>query len=267
MAARPAGLSETDLTSLATAAGEGRRRTVYLVDAVPSLGVEAGTSARVVSVSGTTVTLRPRGIGDDLSYEAHELRLHKSAPRAAVTRRRATAATRTTELRNVPALVTAPAAVTAKSSDPAKSSDTASSTSSPPAVPVRRARRGRPAAAQKAVTRPKAATAPARTSRGGQDATSPAEPELVTATLVGAPDGTWSVTVVRGTRRVAAPEAHEVTPAAARAAADALGHPELSTAVNELLAHAHSATALRVAELRTQLDRAETDLATFSTDS
>ncbi|WOC13607.1 DUF6319 family protein [Gordonia sp. MP11Mi] len=73
-------LTSDDLTKLATALTEGRRATVYLREGVPSLGLDAGSSAKVVSIAGTTVTVRPRGVDDELPYEADELRITKTAP-------------------------------------------------------------------------------------------------------------------------------------------------------------------------------------------
>ena len=73
-------LTPDDLTKLATALADGRRATVYLREAVPSLGLDAGSSAKVVSIAGTTVTVRPRGVDDELPYEADELRITKTAP-------------------------------------------------------------------------------------------------------------------------------------------------------------------------------------------
>ena len=66
-------LGAEELAALAAAVSAGRRRTVYLRAAVPSLGLEAGTSARVAAVEGTTVTVRPRGVPDDVPFDASEL--------------------------------------------------------------------------------------------------------------------------------------------------------------------------------------------------
>ena len=73
-------LTADELTALTAALDEGRRATVYLREAVPGLGLAAGVSARVVSVAGTTVTVRPRGVDDELPFEADELRMTKTAP-------------------------------------------------------------------------------------------------------------------------------------------------------------------------------------------
>ncbi|WP_157851055.1 hypothetical protein [Gordonia phthalatica] len=54
-------LTPDDLTALAAAVAEGRRATVYLREGTPSLNLVPGSSARVMSVSGSTVVVRPRG--------------------------------------------------------------------------------------------------------------------------------------------------------------------------------------------------------------
>ncbi|MET9327263.1 hypothetical protein [Tsukamurella sp. NPDC003166] len=83
-------LTEDDLTRYAAALAEGRKPLVYLVEAVPSLGLAAGASARVLEVDGATVTVKPTGVDDQLPYEARELRSTKQpkpvkrAPKKAV---------------------------------------------------------------------------------------------------------------------------------------------------------------------------------------
>ena len=67
-------LTEEQLGELGTALAEGRRATVYLVEGIPSLGIDPGTSARVVSISGSTVMVRPKGVDDELPFETDELR-------------------------------------------------------------------------------------------------------------------------------------------------------------------------------------------------
>ncbi|HEY5857428.1 MAG TPA: DUF6319 family protein [Aldersonia sp.] len=73
------GLAGADLAALASAVAEGKRPTVYLNDPVPGLGLPAGASARVVAVEGATVRVRPRGVADELPFEAAELRVSKTA--------------------------------------------------------------------------------------------------------------------------------------------------------------------------------------------
>ncbi|WP_019201259.1 hypothetical protein [Tsukamurella sp. 1534] len=70
-------LTVDDLRRYADALAEGKRPLVYLIEAVPSLGLAAGASARVIEVSGTMVTVKPAGVDDQLPYEARELRATK----------------------------------------------------------------------------------------------------------------------------------------------------------------------------------------------
>lgn len=73
-------LTAENLAALAAAVAEGRRATVYLREGTPSLGLPPGSSARVVSVAQGTVVVRPRGVDDELPYEAEELRMTKNPP-------------------------------------------------------------------------------------------------------------------------------------------------------------------------------------------
>jgi len=74
-----ASLSEDDLIRLRAAVQAGKRPRVYLRDAVPSLGIAAASSAQVVSVQHGTVTVRPKGVGDDVPFESSELYASRSA--------------------------------------------------------------------------------------------------------------------------------------------------------------------------------------------
>lgn len=75
-------LTDDDLAVLAEALASGARRTVYLREAVPSLGLAAASSARVVSVADGVITVRPKGVGDDLPFESADLALSAAAARA-----------------------------------------------------------------------------------------------------------------------------------------------------------------------------------------
>ncbi|MCS3781482.1 hypothetical protein [Tsukamurella ocularis] len=70
-------LTSEDLGRYATALAEGKNPLVYLIEGVPSLGLAAGASARVVAVDGVVVTVKPTGVDDQLPYEARELRATK----------------------------------------------------------------------------------------------------------------------------------------------------------------------------------------------
>lgn len=75
-------LTDDDVATLTDALVAGARRTVYLRDAVPSLGLAAASSARVVSVAEGVITVRPKGVGDDLPFEPADLALSAAAARA-----------------------------------------------------------------------------------------------------------------------------------------------------------------------------------------
>lgn len=68
------------MAELSEAIREGRRATVYLREPLPAQGLDAGASARVVAVNGRTVIVRPRGVDDEIPFEAEELRRTKAAP-------------------------------------------------------------------------------------------------------------------------------------------------------------------------------------------
>ena len=71
------GLTPENLSALAEGLAAGKRVTVFLRDATPGLGLPEGASARVVRIDGNTLTLRPRGVDDELPFEAEEVRLTK----------------------------------------------------------------------------------------------------------------------------------------------------------------------------------------------
>lgn len=70
-------LTDEDLARYAATLAEGKKPLVYLVEAVPSLGLAAGASARIVEIDGDAVTVKPTGVDDRLPYEARELRATK----------------------------------------------------------------------------------------------------------------------------------------------------------------------------------------------
>lgn len=222
-----ASLSEDELTCLRTALEEGKRPTVYLRDAVPSLGVDAASSARVVSVEGSTVTVRPKGVGDDVPFDAGELYSTKAAATHAAT---AVAGTRT-------------ARVAARGPAPRLP------------VPVR------PAAAQE-LRAPRAPAArevpdvPKATARRATTA------QRISVTISGTAAGGWTVQCTQGVRKLGDPA--PVTADAVVRAVAALGDEAVSTAVSEVLDAARRAAAERVAELRAELERAQTALQAFS---
>ncbi|MGZ4533431.1 MAG: DUF6319 family protein [Mycobacteriaceae bacterium] len=229
-----ASLSEDELTCLRTALEEGKRPTVYLRDAVPSLGVDAASSARVVSVEGSTVTVRPKGVGDDVPFDAGELYSTKAAATHAAT---AVAGTRTARV---------------AASGPA------------PRLPVpvrpaaaRELRAPRAPAAREASEVPKATARRAKTA--ARRATTA---QRISVTISGTADGGWTVQCTQGVRKLGDPA--PVTADAVVRAVAALGDEAVSTAVSEVLDAARRAAAERVAELRAELELAQTALQAFN---
>ncbi|GGF92862.1 hypothetical protein GCM10007304_03370 [Rhodococcoides trifolii] len=218
-------LTVDDLNSITAALAEGRRATVYLREPTPSLGLEAGASARVVSVDGTTVTVRPKGVDDQLPFEADELRLTRAPaepqpksqpqpqPQPKATSRLATAAPR------LAAVVTTPAAVEEASAEPAEP----------------------PAARPKPARRPKA------------------QPSAVSVTITSGADNSWTVSVSSGAKRQGKP-ADVAADRVARAMRE-LGDPTVVAAVDEVIESARAAAQRRIAELSDELESARAALA------
>ncbi len=123
-AATDAALSPDDLRALAAAIAEGKRATVYLQEATPSLNLPAGASAKVVRVEGNTVVVRPRGVDDELPFEAEELRSTRLPPKPPAPAPRparktpAPASKPATEVSANPAVAPAPPAAPAKRTAP-----------------------------------------------------------------------------------------------------------------------------------------------------
>lgn len=109
-AATDAALGPDDLSALAAAIAEGKRATVYLQEATPSLNLPAGASAKVVRIDGNTVVVRPRGVDDELPFEAEELRLTRLPPKPPAPAPR--------PARKTPAPTPAPTAVSAPTAAP-----------------------------------------------------------------------------------------------------------------------------------------------------
>lgn len=101
-------LTAEDLTDLSASLAAGRRRTLWLREPLSSLGLAAGSSARVVAVDGTTVTVRPKGVDDDVPFEARELASSRAAATAPPPR--AARAPRAPRVRRAPAPAPAPVA-------------------------------------------------------------------------------------------------------------------------------------------------------------
>lgn len=217
--ATEATLTPDDLAKLAAAVADGKRATVYLREGTSSLGLAPGSSARVVSVDGATVVVRPRGVNDELPYEADELRMTKNPQPAPAPPK--------------PAAPRKPAAKTAAKTAPAPKKAPA------PAAPTTKT----PATRTSPVKSP---PAKAPTRRGA--ATS------LTVTLYGSADNQWSVALTRGARKPQ--RSRPVTPEAVDAAVRELGDEAAIEAVSAVLSAAREAAQRRVEELSRELEEA-----------
>jgi len=230
-------LTPDQLTELSAAIAEGRRATVYLVEGIPSLGIAPGASARAVAVSGNTVTVRPKGVDDELPFEADELRATREPAQA-----RTAAAKKTTA---------APA--TRRPADTPASSTPASKVPSPKptAAPVA------PKATQEKapVTQPSTGTAAAADAPKPRPARKPAKKQpAITITVTIDPENEWTVGVAQGTKKIGKPA--PVTPDAVERAVRALGDETAVEAVQSVIDEARRAAEDRVAQLSRELEEA-----------
>lgn len=212
----PNHLTAENLETLAAAVTAGKRATVYLREAVPSLDLPAGTSAKVVSVEGNTVMISPKGVNDELPYEAEELQMSRPAAPKAPTPKPA---------------VTRTAPVVHQGIEPG-----------PPPAP-------KPAA--KKEPSPAGESKPNATPRRGGTKKAPAG---VSVTIHAGADNDWSVTVAHGAKRPG--RAVPVTPDAVERAVRELGEETAIDAVETIVVAARSKVAARVDELSKQLEEA-----------
>ncbi|QDQ98545.1 hypothetical protein [Tomitella fengzijianii] len=249
-AAAAVSLTDDDLATIRSALADGKNPTVYLRDPVPSLEVPAGASAKVQSINGTTLTVKPRRIDDELPYEADELRMTRKAP--AVPAKKvpsAPSAARKAPARKVPAKRTPTA--------PAKAASPARTAAPEPDSGGTVSGSGKAAAAQSAsgaADAPGATAAQRRKPRGRG-------PTSVTVTIEGAASGTpheWTVTVVGGGARSGKPV--PVRAESVVQSVDALGVPAASKAVDAVLVSARAQAERRVEELARELAEAKKTL-------
>ncbi len=226
-------LTPSDLETLAAALAEGRRATVYLIEPTPSLGLPEGTSAKVVSIAGNTLTISPKGVNDELPFEAEELRISKIAPAGAGKPAQKTAASKP-EIKPEIAEWTEPVAP----------------------KPVPKSVAPKIAALEPAVAKPAAPKAAASTPRKVKKG-----PESVSVTIYAGAENDWSVTVTHGARRPG--KAQPVSAESVSCAVRELGDDTARDAVEAVIAHAREEAATRVAELSRQLEEARTMLATL----
>ncbi|MGB3372911.1 MAG: DUF6319 family protein [Rhodococcus sp. (in: high G+C Gram-positive bacteria)] len=239
-------LTSENLATLATALAEGRRATVYLIEPTPSLGLPAGTSAKVVSIDGTTVTISPKGVNDELPFEAEELRITRNSPSGTAAKPAATS-------------VAKPAA----KSDIAEWTEPAPKPASPKSAPKTSV--ASKAVASKAVVSSSgvSGTAPSKATASGTRKGKKG-PESVSVTIHAGADNDWSVTVTHGARRPG--KAQPVSPESVSRAVRELGDDSARDAVEAVISHAREEAASRVAELSRQLEEARSTLAALESE-
>ena len=225
-------LTPDDLATLATALKTGKRATVYLREGMSGLGLAEGASARVISINGSTLTVSPTGVDDELPFEADELRMSKTAPpKPEVTKPKRQ--TKPKPASTPPSAPTAPtrSAAAVRSAAPAPQPSDAPPTPAPkPAA--------RRATAKKAIA-------------------------SVSVTIHGTADNEWSVSLVRGARKPQ--RSRPVTPEAVDAAMRSLGDEPAHEAVTGLLNAAREEAQRRVEQLSRELDEARQALAALDT--
>ncbi len=239
-------LTSENLATLATALAEGRRATVYLIEPTPSLGLPAGTSAKVVSIDGTTVTISPKGVNDELPFEAEELRITRNSPSGTAAKPAATS-------------VAKPAAKSdiAEWTEPAPKP--ASSKSAPKTSVASKAVASKAVVSSSGVSGTAPSKATASGTRKGKKG-----PESVSVTIHAGADNDWSVTVTHGARRPG--KAQPVSPESVSRAVRELGDDSARDAVEAVISHAREEAASRVAELSRQLEEARSTLAALESE-
>ncbi|GAB98620.1 hypothetical protein GONAM_02_01430 [Gordonia namibiensis NBRC 108229] len=225
------GLTAGDLESLSAALAAGKRVTVYLRDPMPSLGLDAGTSARVLSIEGSTVTVRPKGVDDQLPFESDELQRTrsaaapaKSAPRSAKT-------------------------VADQTSTPARPAPTPKAAAVEPKPTPEPAPRPEATPARAAAPKP----APAKAARRSKTSTA-----AVSVTITSAGESTWTVSVAHGSKKG---KPTEVTADRVARAMQELGDDAAITAVDEVIESAREAAQRKIEELTRELENARAALA------
>ncbi|MET4610272.1 hypothetical protein ABIC28_001250 [Rhodococcus sp. PvR044] len=273
------GLTAQNLIELTEALAAGKRATVYLIEPTPSLNLAAGCSARVLSVQGTTLILRPKGVNDELPFEADELRFTRIPPVQAKAKGAKAAPAKAAPANAAPAKAApanaAPAKAAPAKAAPAKAAVPAKAVvETTPAEPVAPAttptRPKAPVTAPKTpasmtlVPKPESAPADGPAAAQAKRARRPKDPASVSVTLHAEAGNEWTVTVTHGERRPG--RAAPVSADAVERAVRELGDPAAEQAVASVLSAARDAAAKRVEELSRQLAEAQSTLAALGAD-
>ncbi|WP_026919299.1 DUF6319 family protein [Gordonia shandongensis] len=227
-------LTSDDLATLAAAVADGRRATVYLREGTPSLGLAPGASARVLSISGTTLLLKPSGVNDELPYEADELRMTRQPPPPPE-----------------------------RPARPRKAAPQKAAAQKPAQKPTAQQPATQKPATQKPAAQKPAAQKPASSGRSAARRTA-RPPTAVTVTLYGSSANEWSVAVARGGRKP--PRARSVAPDAVEEALTRLGDDAALDAASSILDAARQEAQRRVEELSRELEAARQALAALDGD-
>lgn len=239
-AQKATGLTPDDLDTLATGIAAGKRMTVYLRDPLPSLALDAGTSARVVSIDGSTVTVSPKGVDDQLPFEANELQRSRATTPSASARRKSSqrAPAPTPPAAPTPAPATSPskapaAGQTRSSARPAPNAESPAKTTAETPTPT-------PA---KATRRPKPSTA------------------AINVVISSAAESAWTVAVSHGSKKLGKPT--EVTADRVARAMRELGDDTAISAVDGMIDAAREAAQKKIDDLSRELETARAALATL----
>ncbi|WP_027503653.1 hypothetical protein [Rhodococcus sp. UNC363MFTsu5.1] len=257
------GLTAQNLIELTEALAAGKRATVYLIEPTPSLNLAAGCSARVLSVQGTTLMLRPKGVNDELPFEADELRLTRIPAAAAKAKGAKAAPAKAAPAKVIPAkaapATTAPvrAAAPTKTAQPAAPAPTPTRAKAPVTAP-------KTPASMTLAPRPESAHQDGPAAAPAKRARRPKDPTSVSVTLHAEAGNEWTVTVTHGERRPG--RAAPVSADAVERAVRELGDPAAEQAVASVLTAARDAAAKRVEELSRQLAEAQSTLAALGAD-
>lgn len=255
-----ASLTDEEIAVLQAALADGRNPTVYLREPIPSLDVPGGASARVYSIDGRALVVKPRRIDDELPFEAEELRMTRTAPaQAPGKRKRAPTATANSAVAKKVAEAKNPAAekkpATVKKSAAAEKPAAAKSAWAPAKATTAKAAPAKSTAAKAATPAP-AKAAPAKATRSTRGKIGPTS---VTVTIEGVTasdaENEWTVSVAGGGSRAVKPA--PVGADAVVQAVSALGVPAAAKAVDAVIVAARAQAEQRVEELARELAEAK----------